>query len=126
MEMNKKNCRILYKIVNSEVPLYVKGSSYNASKNQNIPFTFSMEDLNWLFSKKLIKRNEVKSESDGEGGFYEYYFSVIARPEGEALIESLQKEKKETFWYKTYPTLISTLALLLSLFAFAFARGCIR
>ena len=122
--IDKRNLRILRKIVAKEGKATVRLDYFNRSKAGFDP-DFQQEEILWLKSSKLASYSSEVGENTAEGYLSEYA-TIKATPEGHALVEERKRESVQNFWHKTYPTIVSTLALLLSALAFLFSRGWLR
>lgn len=122
--IDRKNLHILRQIVAKEGKATVRLYGFDRAKAGFDPI-YDVEEIRWLKGAKLVCFRNITGEHTADG-FSEEHAIIEATPEGHALVEERQKESVETFWHKTYPAVLSTLALLVSVLAFLYARGFLR
>jgi len=122
--IDRNNLRLLREIVAKDGKATVCLQSFDRIKAGFEP-DYSTDQIRWLRASKLVIFSKVIGNNSADG-FLEEYAMIEATPEGRALVEERQKESVETFWHKTYPTIVSTIALLLSGLAFLYSRGWLR
>jgi integrase len=120
--IDKANLKLLRKIDSLKGKAAITFREPEGQKSR-VELKLQAEDVRWLRANKFVSLREVVYDSDGQGGWLSSYGEVTITPEGKSLLEERDTLKRENFWYKAYPLAISTIALLVSLLAFFYARG---